>query len=316
MESANGFAPGFDRQRREIARAELVARVARIVSTDGTVENLDGVRLRRASAPTELGHGTSFPSLCVVAQGAKETRLGERRFGYDPDRCLVVSTTLPFASRVTEASAECPYLGVVVVLEPALVGSVMGEAAPVTPRGRAAVAAMDVGPLDTELLEAVLRLVRLAEVPADARVLVPLIKREMVYRLLAGGQGDRVRQIATMGDGNRIAEAIARLRRDFNRPVRMEDLARELGMSVSGFHHHFKGATAMSPLQFQKQLRLHEARRLLLSEGLDAANAGLRVGYDDVAYFTRDYKRLFGAPPMRDVQRLRGTTPEPAVANL
>jgi AraC-like DNA-binding protein len=316
MEPTNEPAPAFDRQRREAARAELVARLARIVPADGTVEPLDGLRLRRASEPTELGHGTSFPSFCVIAQGAKETRLGERRFGYDPDHYLVASSALPIASRVIEASTERPYLGVVLALDPTLVGSVMVEAARPAPRGRAAISAMDVGPLDADLLEAVLRLVRLAESPASARVLAPLVKREIVYRLLIGAQGDRVRQIATMGDGNRIAEAIARLRRDFNRPVRMEVLARELGMSVSGFHHHFKEATAMSPLQFQKQLRLQEARRLMLGEALDAASAGLRVGYDDVAYFTRDYKRLFGAPPMRDVQRLRGTTPESAVASL
>src|SRR5262249_37038736 len=149
-------------------------------------------------------------------------------------------------------------------------------------------------------------LARLLDSPAEARVLRPLITREIVYRLLMGEQGNRLRHVALLGgptDG--IAEAIERLRREFNRPLRIESLARELGVSVSSFHHHLKAVTAMSPLQFQKQLRLQEARRLLLGESLDAASAGYRVGYDDASQFSREYKRLFGQPPMRDVERLR-----------
>src|SRR5918998_3841831 len=142
---------------------------------------------------------------------------------------------------------------------------------------------MDVSPLDADLLDAVVRLVRLVDRPADARVLAPLIKREVVYRLLVGEQGSIVRHIATLGgDTNRIARAIDRLRHDFDRPLRVPDLARELGMSVSGFHQHFKQVTAMSPLEFQKQLRLQEARRLMLGEGFDVTSAGYRVGYNDV----------------------------------
>jgi AraC-like DNA-binding protein len=166
---------------------------------------------------------------------------------------------------------------------------------------------MDVGPLNVGLLDAVVRLVRLVDAPADERILAPKIKWEIVYRLLVGEQGNRVRHIATLGgQSNRIAEAIDRLRREFDRAIRIENLAHELGMSVSSFHFHFKEVTGMSPLQFQKQLRLQEARRLMLGEDLDAAGAGYRVGYDDPSYFSREYKRLFGAPPMRDVDRLRG----------
>lgn len=298
-------------ERVEAARGELAERLARAVHTDGAIEPLDGLRLRRDSGPTELGHGTSYPGFCVIAQGSKEIRLGDNRYRYDPAHFLVVTAALPFASRIAEASPERPYLGVVLRLDPALVGSVMVEAGRPTPRGQAAMSAVDVSPLDADLLDAVLRLVRLVDAPADARFLAPLIKREIVYRLLAGEQGDRVRQISAFGgDTNRIAEAIARLRRDFDRPLRIEDLARDLGMSVSGFHHHFKEVTALSPLQFQKQLRLQEARRLMLSEDLDATNAGFRVGYDDPSHFSREYKRLFGAPPMRDVERLRGIPTE------
>jgi AraC-like DNA-binding protein len=263
-----------------------------------------------------LGHGTSFPSFCVIAQGAKEIRLGERVFRYGPAHYLIASTALPFASRVAEASSARPYLGVVLALDPATVGSVMVEAGRPALRGRAEVTAMDVGPLDADLLHAVLRLVRLFDAPDDARVLAPLIKREIVDRLLVGPQSERVCQIATLAEGSRIAETIARLRKDYDRPLRIEGLARELGMSVSGFHHRFKQATAMSPLQFQNQLRLQEARRLMLSEEFDATSAGPRVGYDDAAYFCRDYKRLFGAPPMRDVERLHGVAADGTSATL
>ena len=166
--------------------------------------------------------------------------------------------------------------------------------------------ALNVSPLDADLLDTVVRLVRLLDSPAEARVLRPLITREIVYRLLMGEQGNRLRHLALLGGPTDcMAEAVERLRRDFNQPLRIDSLARDLGMSVSGFHHHFKAVTAMSPLQFQKQLRLQEARRILLGENLDAASAGYRVGYDDTSQFSREYKRLFGHPPIRDVERLR-----------
>jgi AraC-like DNA-binding protein len=165
---------------------------------------------------------------------------------------------------------------------------------------------MDVSPLDVNLLDAVVRLVRLLDSPAEARVLMPLITREIIYWLLVGEQGARLRHLAALGGYTPdIARAVERLRQDFDQPLRIEDIARELGMSVSGFHHHFKAVTAMSPLQFQKQLRLQEARRLMLGEDLDATSAAYRVGYHDASHFNREYKSLFGVPPMRDVQRLR-----------
>ena len=166
--------------------------------------------------------------------------------------------------------------------------------------------AIDVSPLDANLLDAFVRLVRLLDSPAEARVLLPLITREIVYRLLMGEQGARLRHLAMLGGYTpHIARAVERLRQDFDQPLRVEQLAHELGMSVSGFHHHFKAVTALSPLQFQKQLRLQEARRLMLGEDLDAASAAYRVGYQDASHFNREYKSLFGVPPMRDVQRLR-----------
>jgi AraC-like DNA-binding protein len=299
--------------RAQASRDELLERLARAVPEDGTSEPLAGLRLRRASSPTELGHGVSDPALCVIAQGSKEIMLGDHRYRYDPAHYLIATAELPIASQITEASKEHPYLGLVLTLDPTLVGSVMVEAGHPAPRSHSAMKAIDVSPLDASLLDAVVRLVRLLDSPTDARFLAPLVKREIVYRLLTGEQGGRVCHIAALGGHtHRIAKAIERLRKDFDQPLRIEHIARELGMSVSGFHHHFKEVTAMSPLQFQKQLRLQEARRLMLDEHLDAASAGYRVGYDDASHFNREYKRLFGAPPMRDVEWLRGAARESA----
>ena len=299
--------------RAQASRDELAERIARAVREDGTVEPLEGVQLRRASSTTELGHSVSFPALCVVAQGSKEVLLGDHRYRYDPAHYLIVTAELPIASQITEASKERPYLRFLLKLDPTLVGSVMVEAGHPAPRGYSTIKAIDVSPVDAGLLDAVVRLVRLLDSPTDARFLGPLITREIVYRLLMGEQGGRLHHIAALGGHtHRIAQAIERLRKDFDRPLRIEDIARELGMSVSGFHHHFKEVTAMSPLQFQKQLRLQEARRLMLGEDLDAASAGYRVGYGDASHFTREYKRLFGAPPARDAERLREAAMESA----
>jgi AraC-like DNA-binding protein len=285
---------------------ELVERIMRRVPRDGMATPIEGFLLRRAAAPTELGHGVTYPAFCVIAQGSKEVLLGDRRYRYDPERYLIATATLPVASRIVEASRERPYLAVILRLDPALVGSVLVEAGRPAPRGQSPVTAIDVSPLDAGLLDAVVRLARLAESPAEARFLAPLVTREIIYRLLMGAQGSRLGQLLTLGGAaHRIVGAVERLRRDFDRPLHIEELARELGMSVSAFHQHFKAVTAMSPLQFQKQLRLQEARRLMLGDGLDAASAGHRVGYHDASHFTREYKRLFGEPPLRDVGRLR-----------
>ncbi len=306
MDSMNHRQPAREVQRAHASRDDLVERIARAVRDDGTAEPLAGLRLRRASAPTELGHGVSFPAVCVIAQGSKEVLLGDHRYRYDPAHYLIATAELPIASRVVEASPEHPYLGLVLRLDPTLVGSVMVEAGHLAPRSQSAVTAIDVSPLDADLLDAAVRLVRLLDAPTDARFLAPPVRREIVYRLLRGAQDARLHQIAGLGgNAHRIAEALEWLRKDFDRPLRIEQIAQALGMSISSFNHHFRALTAMSPLQFQKLLRLQEARRLMLSEGLDAARAGYRVGYSDASHFTREYKRLFGAPPMHDVERLR-----------
>ena len=300
-----------DEREREARRAranqaELVERIARIVREDGTLEPLRGLHLKRVSSPAQPVHGVSIPAFCVIAQGSKSVYLGEDAYRYDPGHYLLATVELPIVIQIGEASTERPHLSLRLDLDPAVVGSVMVEAGLPQPRGHASAKALDVSRLDADLLDASLRLVRLVDSPTEARLLMPLVTREIVYRLLLGAQGDRLRHLAALGGAtNRIVGALERIRREYDKPLRIESLARELGMSVSGFHAQFKAVTAMSPLQFQKHTRLQAARRLMFGEDLDAASAGLRVGYDDASYFNREYKSVFGAPPRRDMQQLR-----------
>jgi AraC-like DNA-binding protein len=196
------------------------------------------------------------------------------------------------------------YLGLRLDLDTSLVAEVMLKADIKIKKGHASTKAMDVNSIDANLLDAVVRLVRLAEEPQSSNVLAPLVVKEIIYRLLAGGQGARLGHLLPSGDTQRISQAIDYLREHLDESLKIDDFAR-LGMSVSGFHHHFKSVIAMSPLQFQKQIRLQEARPLMLGEDLDAASAGFRVGYEDPSYFSRDYKKLFGSPPQLDIAKLR-----------
>ena len=311
MVSMNSQPVERDAQLVQANRNELVGRIARAVPEDGAVEPLKGLHLHRSSAPKEPLHSVSIPAFCVIAQGSKEVFLNNERYRYDPSHYLLITAELPLVGHVLDASRERPYLSLRLELDPALVGSVMVEAGDASPQNQARVRAISVSSLDADLLDAVVRLVRLLEASVEAPFLAPLITREIVYRLWMGEQGDRLRYIAALGGYTpHIARAIERLQKDFDQPLRVDNIAREFGMSVSGFHHQFKAVTAMSPLQFQKRLRLQEARRLMLGEGLDAASAAYRVGYHDASHFNREYKGLFGLPPMRDMERLRGTARE------
>ncbi|HET8911400.1 MAG TPA: AraC family transcriptional regulator [Ktedonobacteraceae bacterium] len=293
-------------QRMLADREELVERIGRAIPEDGEIQPFQGIHLARSSSPLKPIHSVLEPSLCVIAQGSKEVLLGDSRYRYDPSRYLLATIELPRVSQVLEASKERPYLSLRLELAPTLVSSVMVEAGHAALKERNEVRAIDVSPIDGNLLDAFVRLVRLLDTPNEAQIILPLITREIIFRLLMGEQGTRLRHLAMEGGYTpSIAQAVRRLRQDFNQPLSIENLAQELGMSVSGLHHHFKAVTAMSPLQFQKRLRLQEAQRLMLSEDLDAASAAFRVGYQDASHFNREYKGLFGVPPMRDVQRLR-----------
>lgn len=297
-------------QRLHTSQAELVERIAYAVREDGVIQPLKGLHLARESTRLEKLHSVLEPSFCVIAQGSKEVLLGDNRYQYDPFHYLLTTLGLPRVSQVLEASKERPYLSFRLELDPQIVSSVMVEAGRFkAPRSSADMRAIDVSPLDANLLDTVVRLVRLLETPTDAPMLLPMITREIVYRLVTGEQGGRLCHMTTLGGYTSvIAKAVQRIREDFDQPLRIENLAREFGMSVSGFHAHFKAVTGMSPLQFQKQLRLQEARRLMLTEKLDVTNAAYRVGYHDASHFNREYKSVFGIPPLRDVQRLREMT--------
>jgi AraC-like DNA-binding protein len=289
----------------ESAREEIVERMGRLLPEDGRIDFVPGLLLIKSSVPAEAVQSLYQPAFCFVAQGRKRASVGGEVFLYDPFHYLIYTVDLPVAFEIEAPSKELPYLGMSLNLDSALVASVIVESGIRIKKGDASIKAMNVSAIDADLLDAVARLIRIAETPADAKVLAPLVIKEIIYRLLAGGQGARLAHLLTASDTRRISKAIGRLREHFNEPLKVEDIARELGMSVSGFHHHFKSVTAMSPLQFQKQIRLQEARRLMLGEDLDAASAGFRVGYEDPSYFSRDYKKQFGAPPQRDVARLR-----------
>jgi len=289
----------------ETAREEIVERMSRLLPEDGRIDFAPGLLLIKSSVPSEPVQSLFQPSFCFVAQGRKRASVGGEVFLYDPFHYLIFTVDLPVAFEIEAPSKELPYLGMSLNLDSALVASVIVESGIRIKKGDASVKAMNVSAIDADLLDAVARLIRIAETPAESKVLAPLVIKEIIYRLLAGGQGARLAHLLTASDTRRISKAIGRLREHYNEPLKIEDIARELGMSVSGFHHHFKSVTAMSPLQFQKQIRLQEARRLMLGEDLDAASAGFRVGYEDPSYFSREYKKLFGAPPQRDIAQLR-----------
>jgi AraC-like DNA-binding protein len=293
-------------QRIEALQEELRDRIVASTPGDGSFEPLKGLHLNRRSKPSKPIHGVSEPSICILAQGEKVILLGEDQFRYHKLQYLIVTAELPIVGQIIDASEERPYCGVRLDFDPALIGSVMVETGQVFAQNSSAVKAIAVNDLDENLLDPVVRYVRLIDNLSDARVLAPIIMREIVYRLLQGNQAVRLRHIATLsGYSDSISSAIERLRNDFDKQLRMETIAGDLGMSLSSFYNRFKSVTAMSPLQFQKQLRLQEARRLMINDDLDAASAGFKVGYDDASQFNREYKRFFGAPPISDVKQLR-----------
>jgi len=294
------------RKRIQINRAELIEVMSRALPQDGVLEIHPGFILARSSKSTEQFHSVFKPAFCIIAQGSKSVHLNEEIFRYDPGHYLISTVDLPIASCVAEASEEKPYLSLRLDLDASVVASVMMESGIKIKKSDAQVKAMDVSPIDADLLETIVKLARLLDTPDEMKFLAPLVIREIIYRLLKGEQGARLSHLITQeGDARRISRAVRQLSENIAEPLKIEQIARELGMSVSGFHHHFKSVTAMSPLQFQKQLRLQEARRLMLSEDLNVASASFRVGYEDPSYFSREYKKLFGAPPQRDVAAIR-----------
>lgn len=248
---------------------------------------------------------TYEPSIAVMAQGRKVVQLGGTEYVYGGGQYLLTSVELPIMSRIVEASEKAPFLALALRLEMPVVRELLSRDEITVPDGRPDRPAMVVGDAGEELLDACCRLVGLLRAPSDIPFLAGLIQREIIYRVLRGPEGARLREIATLGDqSHRTAKAIAWIRTNFAKPLRVEVLAEVAGMGVSTLHHHFRALTSMSPLQYQKQVRLHAARERML-DGMDAASAAFEVGYESASQFSREYSRFFGQPPMRDVRALR-----------
>jgi AraC-like DNA-binding protein len=291
--------------------SELTSLIEANTRIDGTFPTpIPGLHLSRFSSRTQPCHAVQCPTLAIVAQGSKQIMLGDEAFTYAPGHCLVVSLDLPVSARVTAASKTKPFLGMSLGLDvkqiPAFRSSGKIQRATKPDCG------VFLSRVTPELLDPVLRLLRLLGKPEDSAVLAPLLQREILYRLWRSEQGEQLERMA-QSDGNAsgVVKAVIWLKENFDKPFSIKLIAQETNMSPSGLHHHFKTLTNMTPLQYQKHLRLQEARRLMLVEALDASAAAYHVGYVSRTQFTREYSRLFGAPPLRDVEQIR-QQPQPA----
>jgi len=283
---------------------ELAMRIAAISDADGVHDaGLAGVTGIRISAPSDPLPAVYHPSLCIVAQGRKQAAFAGEIFVYDPLHCLLVSTSLPISGRVLDASPGQPYLCLRIDLDARIVDDLLPQLGADAPaREVDGARRLMLARTSPALLDAAVRLLRLRDAPATASLLVPLIVREIHVRLLTGELGPRLRAVCAVdGTLRRVGGALALLRERYAEPLPVEALAEAAHMSPSALYAHFREVTGLSPLQFQKRLRLQEARRLMLSDGLDAAAAGHRVGYESPSHFSREYRRLFGAPPRREV---------------
>jgi AraC-like DNA-binding protein len=288
-------------------RADLARKIALFVgSAENRATEIPGVSLHRRTAPTAPCSMTYQPSITVIAQGRKRIELGRNVFIYDSSRFLLTSVDLPVVSRVIEATEKAPCLALSLKLDIPVVRELLSQEEIQLAEAPSDSPGMATSETTVDFLTACCRLVDLLQTPQDIPFLSGLIQREIIYRILRGPEGARLRAIATLGEQSyRTAKAIGWIRANYAKPLRVEDLAEVAGMGVSTLHHHFRVLTAMSPLQYQKQLRLQAARGRMLMDGLDAASAAFEVGYESASQFNREYSRLFGQPPMRDVKALR-----------
>lgn len=294
-------------------RAELARSIALFVgSTERMVTAIPGLSLYRWTAPTASCPATYEPSVAVIAQGKKRVELGGNVFIYDSSRFLLASVDLPVLTRIIEASDESPCLAMLLKFEMPVVRELLSREEIHVADAPTASPGMTTGETTVEFLDACIRLLNLLSTPHDIPFLSGLIQREIFYRILRSAEGARLRSIATLGDqSQRTAKAIAWIKANFAKPLRVEDLAEVAGMGVSTFHHHFRVLTAMSPVQYQKVLRLQAARARMLMDGLDAASAAFDVGYESASQFNREYSRFFGQPPIRDIRTLRSPNAPP-----
>ncbi len=286
---------------------ELAKIIKRYAESDGVhataIPSLVFIRDSNASVPR---HGIYKPSFCIVVQGAKEVWLGQERFKYNPADYLIASVNLPVTAQVSEASPDVPYLGFKLEFTANQILEVLRDSEIRVGPKESAKRGMFVSRMELPLLDAVIRLARLLDNPKEISILAPLFTKEILYRILQGQHGVRLEQIAIEGSSShQIKDVIEHITNNYNKSFRIEELAEKVNMSVSSLHRHFKEVTAMSPIQFQKELRLQEARRLLLTESTDATDVAFRVGYESPSQFSREYSRMFGSPPRQDIKRLK-----------
>ncbi len=261
--------------------------------------------MRESTAPTALC-AVYEPTLCIILQGKKETLLGKETYHYGAAQYIVVTVDLPLSGLIVEATPDEPYLGVKLSLDATLLWDIIDQIQHSTDKKENSVRGFFVSDADESLIDCAIRLTRLLDTPEDIPFLAPMIVREIYYRLLIGEQGQAIRQIAIFGSHmQRIAEVIKLIKADFTKSLRVDDLAKQANMSPASFHRHFKAVTSMSPMQYQKQLRLMEARRLMLIENADVTNAAYQVGYESASQFSREYSRMFGMSPIKDIGQLR-----------
>ncbi|AEX24699.1 AraC family transcriptional regulator [Vibrio natriegens] len=267
---------------------------------------IPGLRLSRWTTPTPPTSYTHNPSICLIAQGKKRVFLGDDSFTYDANHFLISSVDLPITANIMEASEDEPYLGLIMELDLQEISQLIVDSEFSFKTNKEAQKGIAVGELSGSLQDAFIRLMTLLDEPDNIKILAPVIKREIFYRLLMTEQGARLNQIVTTGShSHQIAKAIDWLKNNFVKPLSVGDLAAYSGMSKSAFYTHFRSMTSMTPLQFQKKLRLSEARRLMLTENLDAMATTFKVGYESPSQFSREYSRLFGAPPSKDIKALK-----------
>lgn len=287
--------------------SSLAQGIAQFTGSENRVDtDIPGLTLHRWETPTDPTSYMLAPSICLIGQGRKRLFLGEDTYVYDANSSLITSVDLPVVSQIIEATPEEPYLGLTLELDLRLIARMLLDCRQYSSKAVQGRSGIAVSKVSAHLLDSFERLLDLLGHPEDIPMLAPLIKQEIFYRLLVSDQGQRLRQlVSTESHSFRIARAIDWLKDNFDKQLRIEDLASKAGLSNSAFHKHFRSVTAMSPLQFQKKMRLNEARRLMLAEHLDASEAAFEVGYESPSQFSREYSRLFGAPPLKDTKALR-----------
>ncbi|MCD9021534.1 AraC family transcriptional regulator [Cohnella silvisoli] len=286
---------------------ELAELIERFTGRDGVHSTvIPSLHLIRCSNITTPIHTVHEPALCLVAQGSKVVMLEQMSYQYGISNYLVISVDLPISGQVIQASAEAPYLCLRLDIDPNQIFDIMKDSDLHSDKAGEFHRGLYISKTKSTLLDCVVRLVRLLETPQDVSVIAPLVIREILYRILNDEQGNTLKQLAMTGSNSyRIAKVIKQIKQDYDKPLKVEELAKLANMSSSSLHRHFKDVTVMSPLQYQKKLRLQEARRLLLTLSADAADVGFRVGYESPSQFSREYVRLFGLPPISDIKRMR-----------